>query len=145
MPDYSEPTFPSGGVPDELAPAYRDSRRNSYSAAHAEADDELDVLRNLVATAELSPAEFRALVREECPGRRWKVEAWSYLYSDDYPAAMNASRYHATVYAGPADGRGVPLAAESLRDLARLIREAHEHMARVTVAALVPALELAAV
>jgi hypothetical protein len=125
MPDYSEPTFSSGGYPGELSASYA----RAYEQAHR--DEELDELRNLAASTELSPDEFRAIVRHECPGRRWKVQVWNYCYSDDYPASMNNAQHHATVYRGPDDKDGFPLKADSLRDLARLMREAHEHMARM--------------
>ena len=143
MPDYSEPVFSSGGQFDELsaagrAAAYAAGRANSYAAAHAEA--ELDEARNLLASTELSPAEFKALIEGECgPERRWKVEAWAYVYSNHYGPRADQSKYHATVYASMDDKRGVPLKAESLRDLARLMIELDRHMASMPVVNLVAA------
>jgi hypothetical protein len=57
---------------------------------------------------------------------------------------MNDAAHHATVFYGPDDDKGVPLKADNLRDLARLMREAHEHMGRAGAAAkLVPVVEMA--
>ena len=140
VPDYSEPVFSSGGVPDELSQTTANAiaKLNSFAAAHAEA--ELDEARNLLASTELSPAEFKALVEGECgPGRRWKVEAWAYVYSNHYGPRADQSRYHATMYASMDDKRGVPLKAESLRDLARLMIELDRHMASMPVVNLVAA------
>jgi len=141
MPNYEpEPVFSSGGVPDELSQTTANAlaKLNSYAAAHAEA--ELDEARNLLAAAELSPAEFKALIEGECgPERRWKVEAWAYVYSNHYGPRADQSKYHATVYASMDDKRGVPLKADSLRELAGLIIECDRHLNSMAVVNLVPA------
>lgn len=120
---FPGPAMSSGGLPDELSAAgQRDGWAERFARAHAEAD--ADEARNLLASTELSPAEFKALIERECgPDRRWKVEAWAYVYSAHYGPRADQSRYHATIYAGPDDKRGVPLKAESLRELAGLIRK----------------------
>jgi hypothetical protein len=130
-------------APDELAPSYVRAYAAAYRKANAEADA-AEEARNAEAGRDLSPAEFRELVSAECPGRRWKVQIWSYIYSDHYPESMNDAAHHATVFYGPDDDKGVPLKADNLRDLARLMREAHEHMGRAGAAAkLVPVVEVA--
>jgi len=91
--------------------------------------NEIDWLRKELAALDLSPAEFKAIVEAECPGRRWKVETWSYVYSSHYGAKADRSNFEATVYP-IRDGHGVTLKAASLRELARLIVELHRHLER---------------
>lgn len=144
MPDYSgEPVLSPVGIADELSAAgQRDGWAERFAQAHAEAD--ADEARNLLASTELSPAEFKALIEGECgPERRWKVEAWAYVYSNHYGPRADQSKYHATMYASMDDKRGVPLKADSLRDLARLMIELDAHMSSMAVVNLVPVVELA--
>lgn len=137
MPDYSEPTFPSGGVPDELAPAYRDSRRNSYSAAHAEADaadmlDELDTLRCDLAARDYTAAEFAAVLHDQAPGVLYSVTATQYVATSVDPATGEAGvtiteKYEGWVSFPGARTRHIE-GVQSLRELAERI--VCEHKAR---------------
>ena len=116
-------TFPHASI-DEIAGQTFDP-----ADANDELRNEIDFLRKELAALDLSPAEFKAIVEAECPGRRWKVETWSYVYSSHYGAKADRSNFEATVYP-IRDGHGVTLKAASLRELARLIVELHRHLER---------------
>lgn len=101
MPDFAEPILSPTGIPDELAPAYCDSRRDSYAAAHAEADTddllcELDELWKTISARDFTAAEFLEQVRADCPGLIATFSAFSYVHLDCFPDQPPVSeRYEA--------------------------------------------------
>jgi hypothetical protein len=120
MPDYSEPQFSSGGCADELSAA---GQRNSYSAAHAEADaaDEVDELRAELAALDWSPAQFHAYLQDRCPGLVATCSQHAYVHLDCLPDQPAVSEWREARARFPDNSPLRHVKAESWRELARLL------------------------
>ena len=145
MPDFGEPNLSPTGIPDELAPAYRDSRANSYAAAHAEADaDELESLRNELDQHDMTLAQFAAVMRDQCPAARVILHQHNsvHVMPAEEPGRETETKLLCWVWHPDGSAKRTHEGCMTLRELARLITA--EYRMRVGGALLaVPVVETA--